>query len=155
MSLKRYYGFVDGGDGHEVTEIVLNIRAKYGIKRGYDSDVGRTPFVTNVYYYVKVKKTKVEVVDSDTELHVRYEKVSPKLKKYLEKIQKKCRSLGHEVSDLGMMYNVGTKEPMDTKDECVEVKYETDGWSSGEDLDVVDAADLDVDDDDRQPQPPQ
>ena len=127
MSRQTYYGFADYGSSSDIDKVVLNITTKHGIRRGYDSDCDRSPYITVVYYYVDAKQTII--VDSDIEFHARYAEVDPKLKTLLEKIRKKCSRFGrfgHEVSDLGMMSNVGAEAPLSTKHQCVEVKYETD-----------------------------
>ena len=79
MSQQTYYGFCDDGCGRAVEEIVINTSGRHGIKRGYDSTYYRTPYITKVYYYVEVEQTNL--VASDTELHVRYEEIAPKLKR--------------------------------------------------------------------------
>ena len=138
MSQQTYYGFCDDGCGWPVEEIFINTSRRHGIKRGYDSTYYKKPCISKVYYYVEVEQTNLVV--SDTELHVRYEEIAPKLKKWLEKIWNQCVYLNHEVSDLGMMYCVGSeyvyiptqkvKDAMMPKHESVDVKYESDGDSS-------------------------
>ena len=119
---KKYYGF-DVNDWD--IGVVQRGIGKYGIYRGYETEIDKHPALTKVYYYVPVGITVVE--DTDSTFCVNYDSVSEIDRAKLEVIRSRfITEMGTKyVSELRFYESVGEAEPGDTRHESVRCNCDT------------------------------